>query len=250
MNKKLLATSLLSAAAFAGLAVGGTYALFTSNAEANLAIQTATVKYEASVVPGSLKTYSMDVEQTAAGSFENGGTAALSGNTLTLNNVTPGDKAEFELKITNKSTIKTAYRVVIRNQGDGKLPFNVTGEAASWVELAPSTNPSGNVKVGVELPTTVGDDYQGKSYALKISVEAFQANAFTVTNQSEFATAIEEAEEGKLKVAEQKFIELLKPGYNDRNANGLDIKAQGLMPADPDDNKMDMLVDQALAQTR
>ncbi len=34
------------------------------------------------------------------------------------------------------------------------------------------------------------------------------------------------------------------------NANGLDIKAQGLMPADPDDNKMDMLVDQALAQTR
>lgn len=34
------------------------------------------------------------------------------------------------------------------------------------------------------------------------------------------------------------------------NANGLDIKAQGLMPADPDDNKVDMLVDQALAQTR
>lgn len=34
------------------------------------------------------------------------------------------------------------------------------------------------------------------------------------------------------------------------NANGLDIKAQGLMPADPDDNKMDMLVDQALAQSR
>ena len=34
------------------------------------------------------------------------------------------------------------------------------------------------------------------------------------------------------------------------NANGLDIKAQGLMPADPDGNKMDMLVDQALAQTR
>lgn len=34
------------------------------------------------------------------------------------------------------------------------------------------------------------------------------------------------------------------------NANGLDIKAQGLMPVDPDDNKMDMLVDQALAQSR
>ena len=105
MNKKLLATSLLSACAFAGLAVGGTYALFTSNAEANIAIQTATVKYEASVVENSLKTYSLGVEQ-AAGAFENGGTAALSGNTLTLNNVTPGDKAEFELQIKNASTIK------------------------------------------------------------------------------------------------------------------------------------------------
>ena len=35
---------------------------------------------------------------------------------------------------------------------------------------------------------------------------------------------LEEAEEGKLKVAEQKFIELLKPAYNDRNANGRDIE--------------------------
>ena len=33
-----------------------------------------------------------------------------------------------------------------------------------------------------------------------------------------------EVEEGKLKDAEQKFIETLKPTYNDRNANGLDIE--------------------------
>ena len=188
MNKKILATSLLSACAFAGLAVGGTYALFTSNAEANIAIQTATVKYEATVRAESLKTYSLGVEQ-AAGAFENGGTAALSGNTLTLNNVTPGDKAEVEIKIVNTSTVKTAYRVVIRNQGDGKLPFNVTGEAASWVELAPSTNPSENVKVGVELPTTVGDDYQGKSYALKIAIEAVQANGVASVDSAEALTA-------------------------------------------------------------
>ena len=35
---------------------------------------------------------------------------------------------------------------------------------------------------------------------------------------------LEEVEEGKLKVAEQKFIELLKPAYNQMNANGLDIE--------------------------
>ena len=33
-----------------------------------------------------------------------------------------------------------------------------------------------------------------------------------------------EVEEGKLKDAEQKFIEKLKPTYNDRNANGCDIE--------------------------
>ena len=35
---------------------------------------------------------------------------------------------------------------------------------------------------------------------------------------------LEEAEEGKLKVAEQKFIELLKPAYNSNRANGWDIE--------------------------
>ena len=35
---------------------------------------------------------------------------------------------------------------------------------------------------------------------------------------------LEEVEPGSLKVTEQKFIELLKPAYNNRNANGLDIE--------------------------
>ena len=35
---------------------------------------------------------------------------------------------------------------------------------------------------------------------------------------------LEEVEENKLKEMEQQFIELLKPTYNDRNANGWDIE--------------------------
>lgn len=175
MNKKLLATSLLSACAFAGLAVGGTFALFTSTAEANVAIHTATVKYEATVLSDSLKLYSMGVAQSGT-TFENGGTAALFGNDLTLNNVTPGDKAEFEIKIVNTSTVKTAYRVVITNESGESNPFTLSGEAASWSRLDANTNPSANVKIAVELPASVGDEYQGKSYALKITVEAVQAN--------------------------------------------------------------------------
>ena len=35
---------------------------------------------------------------------------------------------------------------------------------------------------------------------------------------------LEEAEAGSLKVAEQQFIETLKPTYNNRNANGLDFE--------------------------
>ena len=37
---------------------------------------------------------------------------------------------------------------------------------------------------------------------------------------------LEVVEPGSLKETEQKFIELLKPAYNDRNANGLDIERQ------------------------
>ena len=37
---------------------------------------------------------------------------------------------------------------------------------------------------------------------------------------------LEEVEEGKLKDAEQQFIETLKPTYNNRNANGFDIERQ------------------------
>ena len=35
---------------------------------------------------------------------------------------------------------------------------------------------------------------------------------------------LEVVEPEELKVTEQKFIELLKPAYNDRNANGLDVE--------------------------
>ena len=211
MNKKLLATSLLSACAFAGLAVGGTFALFTSTAEANVAIHTATVKYEATVLSDSLKLYSMGVAQSGT-TFENGGTAALSGNDLTLINVTPGDKAEFEIKIVNTSTVKTAYRVVITNESGESNPFTLSGEAASWSQLDANTNPSANVKIGVELPASVGDEYQGKSYALKITVEAVQANGIaSVADAAALTTAIQEGKiaelTGDVSVADASVLE-------------------------------------------
>ena len=37
---------------------------------------------------------------------------------------------------------------------------------------------------------------------------------------------VEEVEEDKLKEMEQQFIETLKPAYNDRNADGLDVERQ------------------------
>ena len=40
----------------------------------------------------------------------------------------------------------------------------------------------------------------------------------------EVLEVVKEVEEGKLKVTEQKFIELLKPAYNNRNANGFDFE--------------------------
>ena len=72
-NKRIV-SSVASIALCASLVAGGSYALFTSESEVNVAVTSGTVKVVASVNEGSLKTYSMGEAQTA-GKYENGGTA-------------------------------------------------------------------------------------------------------------------------------------------------------------------------------
>lgn len=192
MNKKVLITSLVAACAFGAVAVGGTYALFTSKAEASIAVTTGKVHYAATIDTASLKTYSMDVEQ-AAGTFECGGTAAIDGNTLTLSKLTPGDKVTFKINVTNTSTIKTRYRVSVKNTS-GANPFKLTGAAASWIAVDAGTNPDA-AEISLELPKDAGNEYQGQEYTLTVELEAMQYNALTdVSNAADLTAALTDGE--------------------------------------------------------
>jgi len=100
------------------LMTGATYALFTSEANVNVAVTSATVQVTATV--NGFKTYSMD-EEMAQGTFENGGTATLADNTLTLTNVTPGDRAQLTIALKNDSNVAVKYQILVVESGDAKL---------------------------------------------------------------------------------------------------------------------------------
>ena len=192
MSKKrnVVLTSLTTIALSASVAVGGTFALFTSESKVNIAVTSGTVSLVANI--NDLTLYSMDVEQKS-GTFENGGTAVIAGNTLSLTSVTPGDKATFDVDITNESTIPVKY----------KLTWNVEGELADSLEILANNGELTNVgwtelavgervdslAVSVEFPEDAGDEYQAKTADISFLVEAVQANANTAETDEWDGTA-------------------------------------------------------------
>ena len=175
---KVLLSSIASIALCSSIAFGGTYALFTSESKANIAVTSGKVSVVATM--DGLKTYSMDVEQ-ADGSFENGGTATLVDNQLTLSLMAPGDKATFTIDVENKSTITVQYKLTWTVEGDladGLEILANDNELAdvNWTELAVGADID-SFAVSVELPATAGNEYQEKSAQISFMVEAVQGNA-------------------------------------------------------------------------
>ena len=111
MKKRVIATSLMSVAMLASIATGATYALFTAEDTTNIAVTSGRVSIDAMVDQGSLKTYSLGNEQVNGG-FQNGGTAKFDEKSnLSLNLLTPGDSATFNIKTANYSNINIKYRI-------------------------------------------------------------------------------------------------------------------------------------------
>ena len=173
---KAIASSIVAIAMSASLAVGGTFALFTSESEVNIAVTSGTVDVIANVNAHALKTYSMEKVQEA-GKFENGGTAEFNAESqLELSLMTPGDKAEFTVDIANNSNVAIQYKVTF--------------------------------DVSVELPESVNNDYQSKgNTTVSVKVEAVQGNVQFVdewdgTASIDWFLADPEATEFKLNTAE------------------------------------------------
>ena len=198
-KNKMLLSSIASIALCSSIAVGGTFALFTSEQKVNVAVTAGKVKVTAEILEESLKTssslstftYEAKEENNYTANFENGGKATFSNadgvQVLTLANVTPGDKAEFQLKATNESNVSIQYRFTWTV--DGKLSevleATVQEENAEAVKLTTNKTEwakwedADNVKtfnLAVYLPETVDNTYQEQKASISFLFEAVQGN--------------------------------------------------------------------------
>ena len=125
---KILVNAAVSMAVCASLITGATYALFTSESTTNIAITSGKVavtaaaeitkvfsaEWQEGIGYNDKELYeSEDYEAGKEYSFTNGGTASYTGNTLTLNNISPGDGVEFKITAENNSSISIKYQTVV-----------------------------------------------------------------------------------------------------------------------------------------
>lgn len=216
INKKIL-VPVLALTAFAAVGVGSTYAIFTSEANTNIAVTAGKVSVTATVKNVKLYSgvYNEDtgvydsVEQET--NFLNGGTVTVENGVVTLDKVTPMDKVEFDVEVKNASNVTAKYRTLITKLKDTGLfeglsvkvndvAFGGGDSYTKWEVIKPETTDVATLHVVVELPQEAGNDYQDKSCSIKFAVEAVQGNAYVtntvvVNNQSELVTAIETVEE-------------------------------------------------------
>lgn len=203
MKRKTLISSILTIALCLSLIAGSTYALFTSQDEVNIAVTSGKVSVEAVILNDTLTTSSLDVAQNQG--FANGGTALFTDSDnqkLELTNMTPGDKVEFKIQITNTSNVKIQYRLTWVVEGD-LYPYLVAtagGETlvnnvTDWTEWAIPANGSESktIDVSVELPADVENVAQEKSATISFKIEAVQANAIVenVANADQLWAALE-----------------------------------------------------------
>lgn len=190
MKKKAIISAVLSAALLAAGALGGTIAYFSTKNEIDVNITSAKVSVTATV--SDLKTFSMGEEQEEL-AFANGGGAGLSGQTITLDRMSPGDKVTFNVTVKNQSNIKVKYRIAFNKLGDlaPALETAVSGGASEWTTLFPNSEDI-LLNCSIEMPTFIGIEYLNMQGSVKVVVEAIQDNAYIPDTSTGYADTFEE----------------------------------------------------------
>ena len=190
-KSKTFLGAVLSIALCVSLIAGATFAIFTSEANVNIAVTSGKVNVTATV--GNLKLSSLDnidvntlngteVDRTEEGTFLNKGTATLSGNTLSLDKLTPGDKVTFDIDIANNSDVTVKYRTLLSVRDSGlfealkvSVGGKAVGSASDWT-VKNAGEVIASEQCSIELPVSATDEYQGKSCQIDFIVEAVQGN--------------------------------------------------------------------------
>lgn len=211
VKRNVIVSAFMAIALCMSVVAGATFALFTSDSSVNIAITSGNV--EVTATASALKVYSPKaVNETGiadgdnavdenGGRFVNGGTATLTGSELKLDNMTPGDKVNFNIKVENKSSVTVKYRTRIYCGEDNGLyaglKYSITNGTETyesmaitdWATLTPDVKEVANLDCKVELPVDAGNEYKNKSCKLVYQVEAVQGNAETANDTRYYTLA-------------------------------------------------------------
>lgn len=185
--------------------LGATFALFTAKKEYGIGVNTGKIDVEGKLdLTGAWSEGQSGGAAEAGTAIENGyqfpqgGTIKTDGAGIQIDNMSLGDKAAFNLVVTNKSTVNMKYSVslTIEEGSDANLleslKFTVDGEEKllsgknsiallDWTTVmadAQAELPALNFEIS--LPWSAQDyDLTDNSVSLKVVLEAVQANAFT-----------------------------------------------------------------------
>lgn len=186
-KNKVLATSVATIALCASLVAGGTYALFTSESEVNIAVTSGTVDVRAYADKTTLS-YTSSLGNTLPES-----SATIVKNVVKIDKIVPGDTIAFDLVIENHSDITVQYQTVLslvegvdlftglQIEVDNKVYDGMTAYS-DWTELTPIDGEDkefDRIPVTITLPESAGNDYQGKTAEISFIVKAVQGNADT-----------------------------------------------------------------------
>lgn len=202
---KLILPSILTIIGCIAIGTGSTYSLFTSESTNNITISSG--KVNVTSIISNLSTYSKktqdgEYEKIDDNNFYLGGKASISGSSLNIENIAPGDKVEFDINIKNEGNISTQYQYSYSLDSDASLSakkllasFNVSSKLDNddKKELIGSThkyisyssgyslleiNASKTIHFVFELPIELSDtDLMGVTdLKLNFKVEATQGN--------------------------------------------------------------------------
>ena len=184
-RSKVITTSIATIAMCASLAVGGTFALFTSETQVNVAVTSGTVDVVAYADEATLS-YTSSLGATLAES-----SATIVDNVVKIDKIVPGDTITFDLVVENHSNVSAQYQTVLsvvdgvelfsglQVEVDGKV-YNGMTAYSNWTMLSPIDGEEkefDRIPVTITLPESAGNEYQNKTTEISFVVKAVQGNA-------------------------------------------------------------------------